>query len=142
VQTCTVCGENKETEAFGFRNQAAGRRHRRCKTCMAAYGRGHYTRNHEAYIARTARNRPTQKRLLRETLWRYKSQHGCSDCGERDPIVLDFDHIDPRDKNAEVGWLVSRNRGWTTVMREITRCQLRCANCHRRPPRASLSGRC
>jgi hypothetical protein len=132
VQTCTRCGETKDAEAFGFRNKAHARRHRKCKACVAAYGREHYARNHEAYIARNARNRPIQKHLLKEKLWRYKSQRGCLDCGERDPVVLDFDHLDPRDKSADVGRLASSNCGWPTIMREIARCQLRCANCHRR----------
>ncbi len=132
MQTCTECGETKAAEEFGFRNKAAGRRHRKCKTCVAAYGREHYTRNHEAYIARNTRSRPTQKRALRQKLWQYKSQHGCCDCGERDPVVLDFDHLDPGDKGAEVGRLASHNYGWPTILREISRCQLRCANCHRR----------
>lgn len=132
MQTCTICGQTKEADAFGFRNQATGRRHRKCKTCVAAYGRQHYARNHEAYIARNARNNPIQKRLLLEKLWSYKSQQTCSDCGERDPIVLDFDHIDPAAKTAEVGRLASRNYGLPTILREIKRCVVRCANCHRR----------
>jgi hypothetical protein len=99
VQTCTGCGETKAAEEFGFRSKAAGRRHRKCKTCVAAYGREHYTRNHRAYIARNARSRPTQKRALKQKLWQYKSQHGCSDCGERDPLVFDFDHLDPGHKS-------------------------------------------
>jgi hypothetical protein len=132
VQTCTQCGETKDAEAFGFRNKAIGRRHRKCKACVSAYGREHYARNQEAYIARNVRSRPAQKRLLKERLWQCKSQHGCLDCGERDPVVLDFDHLDPADKSAEVGWFASRNYGWPTILREIRRCQLRCANCHRR----------
>ena len=68
VQTCTVCGESKDTEAFGIRNRATGRRHRKCKSCVAAYGREHYAGNHEAYIARNVRSRPTQQRSLKEKL--------------------------------------------------------------------------
>jgi hypothetical protein len=132
VQTCTRCGEAKEAEAFGFRNQASGRRHRKCKTCVARYGREHYTRNHENYISRNRRSRPRQKRSLKEKLWQYKSQHRCLDCGERDPMVLHFDHLDPGDKRAEVGWFASHNYGWPTILREIARCELRCANCNRR----------
>jgi hypothetical protein len=98
VQTCTGCGETKAADAFGFRNVATGRRHRKCKTCVAAYGREHYARNHEAYIARNARNRPTQKHLLKEKLWRYKSQRGCLDCGERPPCLYLVRQIETRNQ--------------------------------------------
>ena len=55
------------------------------------------------------------------------------DCGESDPIVLDFDHSKGRRKRAAIADLV---RGgalrWGTILREIEKCEVRCANCHRR----------
>lgn len=61
----------------------------------------------------------------------YLLTHPCIDCGEGDPIVLDFDHV--RDiKRANVADGVAR--GWSIVSldAEITKCEVRCANCHRR----------
>ena len=53
---------------------------------------------------------------------------GCVDCGERDPLVLDFDHLG--EKHANVSQLV-RGHGLSTIRAEIERCVVRCANCHR-----------
>jgi hypothetical protein len=55
---------------------------------------------------------------------------GCVDCGERDPVVLEFDHIGP--KRAKVTTLAWFGCSLQTIDAEIARCQIRCASCHRR----------
>lgn len=55
----------------------------------------------------------------------------CTHCGENDPIVLDFDHLDPSTKISSVANLVCRHRGWAKTAREIAKCQVLCGNCHK-----------
>lgn len=54
----------------------------------------------------------------------------CVDCGERDPVVLEFDHIGT--KRAGVVQLADRETSIANLEREIGECEVRCANCHRR----------
>jgi hypothetical protein len=60
----------------------------------------------------------------------YLSCHPCIDCGERDLDVLEFDHIDPGSK----AFSISKSYKYTlkTIKREIEKCAVRCANCHRK----------
>lgn len=71
--------------------------------------------------------------LLVETLRR----SGCIDCGERDAVVLDFDHRS--DKRGMVTKL-AMGCSTETLHIEIQKCDVRCANCHRL--RTLASGRC
>jgi len=64
-------------------------------------------------------------------VWDYKSTHPCVDCGESDPIVLDFDHVRDQ-KVAAVGRLVGSGAKLQRIVDEIAKCEVRCANCHRR----------
>jgi hypothetical protein len=54
----------------------------------------------------------------------------CIDCGERDPLVLQFDHLER--KADHVSWLVGSGCSPVRLRRELTKCVVRCANCHRR----------
>jgi len=60
----------------------------------------------------------------------YLSHHPCVDCGEKDPIVLEFDHVKGNKKNA-VSQLAGK-ASLATISKEIEKCVVRCANCHRR----------
>jgi 5-methylcytosine-specific restriction endonuclease McrA len=56
-------------------------------------------------------------------------EHPCADCGEGDPIVLEFDHL--RDKRFSIS-VGLQGRRWQDVLDEIAKCEVVCANCHRR----------
>ena len=56
-------------------------------------------------------------------------ERGCVDCGEPDPLVLEFDHLGDKKFNIAKGL---RNRSWQALRDEIAKCDVVCANCHRR----------
>lgn len=63
----------------------------------------------------------------------YLGRHPCSDCGESDPRVLDFDHLPMQAKRFEISRAVNAStRSWAAILREIAKCEVVCANCHRR----------
>ena len=57
--------------------------------------------------------------------------HHCVDCGESDPVVLEFDHREPGVKKDNIAKLV-RYLSIEALQQEIDKCDVRCANCHRR----------
>ncbi|QQR82198.1 hypothetical protein IPJ70_02855 [Candidatus Campbellbacteria bacterium] len=69
---------------------------------------------------------------VRRKLFEFLSTKSCVDCGEQDPIVLDFDHKNRAEKFKSVSKMLSGHYSWESVLKEIKKCTVRCANCHRR----------
>lgn len=131
MKVCTRCGPPAQPiENFAIRNRARGTRQYICRNCQNEYVRAHYRANRAAYIEK-ARVRNTELiRINGEFLIAYLKQHPCVDCGERDVIVLEFDHL--RDKVADVSVLARGGYSIETIQKEIDKCEVVCANCHRR----------
>lgn len=73
----------------------------------------------------------TNARFLKKFFVRIARSGGCVDCGEQDEAVLDFDHVND-DKVASVSSMAHHLAAWTLIVREVNKCEVRCANCHRR----------
>lgn len=87
----------------------------------------HYLDNKDAYI----RRKNERKRTLIEWLQTYKSEHPCIECGESEPICIDFHHVDPAQKEVNVASLVNCG-SLKKLQAEIEKCVPLCANCHRK----------
>jgi hypothetical protein len=71
-----------------------------------------------------------RRQRLQTLVLEYLLEHPCVDCGETDPIVLEFDHL--RDKVANISSMINVRRPWQAIVEEIAKCDVVCANCHRR----------
>ena len=71
-------------------------------------------------------------------MWSHLEGHPCVDCGERDIVVLEFDHV-LQPKLGEISVMVYKRVSLTRFKREIEKCVVRCANCHRRRTAVQLN---
>jgi hypothetical protein len=101
------------------------------KRKKAEYQRRWYERHRARHVANVAARNARVLEAVRARLWAYLLAHPCVDCGETDPLVLDFDHV-RGDKVGEICILVGNRRPWPLIEAEIAKCDVRCANCHRR----------
>lgn len=62
----------------------------------------------------------------------YKRAHSCVRCGESEICCLDFHHVDPTTKAGIICFLARRGVSLETLMSEILKCEILCANCHRK----------
>lgn len=61
----------------------------------------------------------------------YKIKRGCCLCGYSEhPAALDFHHRHPDDKKFNISNNLS-SRNWDSILAEIDKCDIMCANCHR-----------
>jgi hypothetical protein len=126
---CYRCGELKTAEHFAWRNKEKRTYDSFCRPCRSSYKKEHYAANRQQYIDRAQKRK--SEVLLERTMYliEYFRTHPCVDCGESDPVVLEFDHL--RDKLFSVGMDLAR-RNWQRILDEIEKCEVVCANCHRR----------
>lgn len=130
TRRCTGCGVLKPATEFSLKNKRTGRQSTRCLACVAAASRAHYERNRETYLAR-ARGRTRWTNPKAAYKLDYLRTHPCVDCGESDPLLLDFDHRRGETKVNDVSRLIWE-RKWEIVKAEIAKCDVRCVRCHRR----------
>lgn len=93
-----------------------------CIKCARKFQQSNYIAKYgESSKKRSITNRNKNKKLLLE----YKSSVHCSQCGEDEPICLDFHHIDPSTKEFAIASGMSRS--WEKITKEIEKC-IRSAN--------------
>ena len=121
----------------------------RCPTEISVYSR--YCKSHAAEIRRERdRNRKRQERLdgkmyasvktsqdrqrdaKRQWVCEYLIDNPCVDCGEEDILVLEFDHRGDSPKSKAVSVMINSTYSLKTLIAEVEKCDVRCANCHKR----------
>jgi hypothetical protein len=132
MKTCSRCGVQKPPEEFSWRNKSQGKRAPYCRECMRTYLKRHYTAKKPYYLDKAKRRNEEYRREVSARIRDYLATHPCTDCGETDVLVLEFDHVDCGAKLAAVSEMLRAQRPWRVIEGEIAKCQVRCANCHRR----------
>lgn len=136
TKTCNRCKIEKANDEFTPR-YAPGRGAKiiglrgHCKECNKKRCKEISIKNKDLYNQRGSIRRQIQYVENMSKLSKYLLSNPCVDCGESDLLVLEFDHVRGIKKDG-VTELIAKGYGWATVQAEIDKCQVRCANCHRR----------
>lgn len=124
TQICSKCKETKSLATEYDKNPAyAIGYYRQCKDCR----KKHPSQTPVKLLERVYRTRMRN----RQYLWDFYVNHPCTDCGESDPRVLELDHCRGEKKIAGVSELVHNTRSLAAIQKEIEKCDVVCANCHR-----------
>lgn len=96
-------------------------------------------RKHRDWQREWRRNNPgkdaSHQRQIRLRLSAYittRKESGCSLCGEKDAVCLDFHHQNPHEKSFEVSNMAPRKFSRMRIDEEIKKCVVLCCNCHRK----------
>ena len=92
--------------------------------------RRYYEANKAKVKARAKASTIAMRHKVRRWLLAYLKTHPCVDCGETNPVVLEFDHVNG-EKHFNIGEATSRSISLRRVISEVGKCEVRCANCHR-----------
>lgn len=128
---CSRCKKDKTLDKFGTkkRNKDGSGLQSRCKECRAQYHREWYEKNKELHKKRIKVVKKRNIRLNRAYSYKVLSETACFDCKKfYHPAAMDFDHV--RDKYKSVSRVVF-TESHERLVKEIEKCKVRCANCHR-----------
>jgi hypothetical protein len=120
----------KDETDFAFRSKAHAVRRSVCLECQRSYWRAYYRRDRLGRGERRRRSNATYRERNRIRVLDYLKTHPCVDCGEKDAVVLEFDHVRGV-KLGDVSVLTRSAISWRRISAEIEKCEVRCANCHR-----------
>lgn len=126
MKTCPNCKRDLCPEDFNKSSVRKDGMQSICRECQSSL----YKRNRKCHLERVAVNRQRYTNEARSFVWDYLKTHPCAICGETDPVVLEFDHL--RDKKMCISEMIAQGYRAEKVAQEISKCQVLCANCHRR----------
>ena len=132
MKICSNCKKEKTPEEFNFKSKALGLRQAHCKECTRLLIKNHYNKNRSYYLSKARERNKTLRNKANLYLQGYLSKNPCVDCGESDITVLEFDHTGKIPKFKAVSHLIRARSSLEQIQKEISKCEVRCANCHRR----------
>ena len=129
MKYCIRCLTFKDENEFKERKKQDKYLRSHCIPCLKEYDRERWTARTLERKAHTTKLNKERIDAKFEKLALYLLAHPCVDCGETDIRCLDFDHL--MDKNYDISTAIQK-KNWQLVCEEIVKCEVRCANCHRK----------
>ena len=134
TKTCTSCKVEKPVEHFNYQNQTKGIRQSLCKPCRKQYMVAYYGDKNESkyksYIQKQTEKCTDRRNDVCIKLLKYLSDKKCEICGFNDIRALEFDHINPNEKNDTISNLLYAKMNWDAAVEEMKKCRILCSNCH------------
>lgn len=132
MKACSKCKINKNINNFCKSSKNKDGLQSWCKECVSSARMKRYYENYDLERSRgNERNKKAYINNMRK-IFSILEKNVCVDCGESDPIVLDFDHNDPLEKNFNISESARKFYNFDKIQKEIDKCTIRCSNCHRR----------
>ncbi len=121
---CSTCKKEKDIVEFSKNPTKKDGLCSKCKTCQNDYAKLHYKNNKNKYFDLIKEQNKKKKQFL------YDQKYPCSSCGESDKACLDFHHTDSKTKAFNLSSY--KNHSLDKIKKEIEKCIVLCANCHRK----------
>lgn len=131
LKKCSTCKIEKLLKEFNKNKTKKDGLSTFCRECSCNHNKKYYRCNRAHQKEAIKRLRQIRVLVAREALFKFLDGAKCVDCGEDDLLVLDLDHVRGK-KVAGVTTLVAQGVSLVRIVEEINKCEVRCANCHRR----------
>ena len=126
MKHCSKCNTDRDESEFRNNKSRYDGLQAYCISCEKEFQKEWYLNNKEKVIAKTKIRNLENNRKIQSYIIQYLLNNPCVKCGESDIVVLEFDHL--RDKEFNI----SQGSSLEKIKKEIEKCQVLCANCHKR----------
>lgn len=130
-KSCGLCKKSKRLNEFNKSQSTPDGYNNNCRDCSRKSSRKYYEKNKEKHKKTVSDRNKKVIKENRQKLFLFYTMNPCIDCGEQDPLVLESDHKKGVEKKGVISQMVWKC-SWKTVEKELEKCEVRCANCHRR----------
>lgn len=132
MKTCYKCKEELELVEFAINKSKPDGLNSQCRKCQKILRKIHYEKHKKKTISQVK----DYKKSVQEYIIKVKDAP-CKDCDKKYPYyVMDFDHLGDKDFSLSM----YHTKGLNLVKKEIAKCELVCANCHRQRTYNRLHG--
>lgn len=115
TKVCRVCGIEKLIDQFRKHSTGKGGVNSKCRPCLLEYQRNQYKNS---------------RLNIKNWIFDYLLCNPCIDCGETNPLKLEFDHRNNKHFNIGKSF-IGKAKDIEIVKSEIAKCDVRCSSCHR-----------
>jgi hypothetical protein len=128
IKKCFDCKEEKVTTEFNKNSSRKDGLQLRCRECDRLRAKkAYHGKYREYFLQKNQQNLIIRKQWLQD----YKMGKCCKNCSESRWYVLDFHHRGDSEKISEISTMITNGRSIENIQKEIEKCDLLCANCHR-----------
>ena len=129
---CTLCQLPKDLENdFNKKKSSPDGKQNVCREGNKNKSNRYYARNKDTHIKAVSIHKEKYKQEVHQWIIDYLSTHSCVDCPEKDIRCLEFDHVRGK-KSRNVSTMINNICSLDLIKSEIQKCDVRCANCHRK----------
>jgi len=128
---CGTCKSIKLKKEFNKNKSKSDGYNTICKNCSSISSKEYYKNNKNKHKEETLKRSRNTRKENRKLYFNILKKSFCIDCGEDNHVVLEHDHKDGVEKYKNISELVGNGTSWKTIEKEMDKCEIRCANCHR-----------
>lgn len=130
MKQCNRCHQVLPLEEFNRKRKESLQSY--CRSCQKEYGKEHYHKNREQNAEKQRLAKKARLDAIKTDIRKLKESTPCLDCGESYPYYcMDFDHVNGK-KTTHISEMVQQGAARWRIFSEITKCEVVCANCHRK----------
>ena len=128
MKICPHCKKEKNNNEFNKNRNRPDGLAIQCKICIQKMQKAHYIKSEKRRKSVEYR-RINSKQNSKNIIYKHLINNPCINCGETDPIILQFHHVKGK-KIFAIANAIRLGINIENLKNEISKCEILCSNCH------------